>query len=172
MVECICPHCERRQGLLDRHAGREGVCLTCGRVFWLPDLPTQDGAREAGAPPPTGRPLTEAELEAYLDRRAGLPGSSSFLLGVLVPLVLVGFAAWFGFVEQDIHVGGSLRSGPGWFARGPAAIWGGIAGIAAAVTIHAAFFWGPKPRCRLHAVWAAVVGLLLFLAATLLAAVL
>jgi len=122
------------------------------------------------------RILPDAESEAArkeisLDPLGTEGKRPSWFLGILIPLIIVGFAVWFGFIKQDIVIGGSVRSGsPAFDARGPAAIWGGVSTIAIALGIHAGYFWGRIRRFRTCAQWAVGLAILLFLGATLAAA--
>jgi hypothetical protein len=113
-----------------------------------------------------------ARKETLLDPLAAESKRPSWFLGILIPLIIVGFAVWFGFIKQDIVIGGSVRSGsPAFDARGPAAIWGGVSTIAIALGMHAAYFWARIRRFRTCAQWAVGLAILLFLGATLAAAV-
>ena len=155
MVAFACPHCQKRWQIPNSHAGDTWRCISCDRLVSI--RITSDGAQAVKA--------SQAEVEAYLDRKAGIPQSPSVFLGIVVPLACVAWGVWFGFIEQDILAGGTLKHA-GHFVTGQAALWGGVAMIAMAGCIHAAFFWYPRPAFRDKAIVVGVLALLAFFGAT------
>jgi hypothetical protein len=155
MIAFACPHCQKRWQIPDSHAGNTWLCIGCDRLVSIRITP--DGTQALKASP--------AEIEAYLSRKAGIPQSPSVFLGIIAPLACVAWGVWFGFVKQDILAGGTLKHA-GRFVTGPAAVWGGMAMMAMAATLHAACFWYPRPAFRDRAMVVGVLALLAFFGAT------
>jgi DNA-directed RNA polymerase subunit RPC12/RpoP len=171
MIEFACPRCKKEFSIPDQDGGRMARCRQCGCVMVVPTSESCDlhGRGEARILPDAKS--DGARKETLLDPLGAEGKRPSWFLGILIPLIIVGFAVWFGFVKQDIFIGGSPRGGsPGFDARGPAAIWGGVSTIAIALGIHAGYFWARIRRFRTCAQWGVGLAILLFLGATLAAA--
>lgn len=168
MVFTECPHCKARQSFARHSPGKPVRCVKCGRAFALPAPKFDEQGRPLLAP---GTPMSQDEMDLYLNPALKLTGAASFLLGVLLPLGIAGWAVWRGFMLRDIYVPGASRHAvtAGWWAKGDAALWAGAGTLCLAALSHAAFFWAPKKRYRTAAVVAVVLCLGAFLFFTFMA---
>lgn len=177
VVSCICPKCNTVQSFPEQYAGtvveagRIRDCNRCGKVFVVPRASSSGQEDGSGGAPLKGRLPTQEECQAYLDAKAGLDKPPSWFAGIVIPLLIIIGAIWYGFIQQDIYMPGGSRPGsPGLWLTGRAAVWGGVSTICGAAVLHAALFWARIPRFRTAAFWGALAGFVGFLVAALMAA--
>ena len=171
MFRSICPHCGTMISFPEQYAGvaidggHIRDCTRCGKLFVAPD--TEVGNKS----PIVARVPNEMECAAYLEARAGLDKPPSWFAGIVIPLLIMIGAIWYGFIQQDIHFSWGSRPGsPGEWLTGQAAVWGGVDAICVAAVLHASMFWARIPRFRTAAFWGALAGIVGFLVAGLMVA--
>ena len=153
MIAFACPECGRVFEVPDEDEGRKVRCQTCGCVMSIP------------APGADAVPLEPAPRESPAKSK-----KPSWFFGMVLPVLLVAAAIWFGFIQQNTLVPHLRRVPRGsWAAQGPAAVWAGIADITLAVTLHAGCFWARIRRFRVYACVLVGVGVAAFLTSTFVA---